>query len=482
MRPRLIPTRTRLSTRIGYGFIATLVALLAIQAGVFTWAVSRRDRLSDEKQAGRLAETERVSQLLTGALTKTSGLDIGRFLGQFDLDLFVVMKDGRVFGTPDASVDVRGAVAQMNDGRDTIPEPWRVSRLAASPILIDGHLVGVVASQPQAMWHELGPGMTVTAIALTLVATFVSSTLVVGPIRRRIEQLQHAARRLGEGDLTARASTDGVDEIAALSRTFNSMADDLATRASALETSDRVRRQLIADVSHELMTPLTAVIGLLDTMLMPEVLLTESQRLRNITVAMRQARRLERLIGDLLEVARLEAGGGGLAREQFQAADLVVDVRERHERALREKQVRFVAHVEPTDLCIDADPFRLEQAIENLMVNAIRHTPHGGRICLSVVEDNAGVVISVHDSGEGIAPDHLPFVFDRFYKAASLDGTASSGSGLGLSIVKAIVTRHGGSVDAVSEPGCGTTISVRLPPSRSAGSATMTPVPRGVSQ
>src|SRR5437764_1154277 len=236
------------------------------------------------------------------------------------------------------------------------------------------------------------------------------------------------------------------------------MANELAKRAGALEASDRVRRQLIADVSHELMTPLTAVLGHLETLSMPEVRLDDEMRLRHVAIATREAQRLERLIGDLLDTARLEAGGGDLDIQPVATREVFTEVVAHHEIDCRTRNIRFVCSVAWDAEVIRADPFRLEQALENVTANAIRHTPDGGQIELKAERVGPDVALIVTDSGEGIAPEHLPLIFDRFYKTASVKGIASRGSGLGLSIVKAIVTRHRGHVSATSTLGVGTTI------------------------
>lgn len=456
-----------LSARISLGFIGMLAAVLVIQAALIAWAMNRREASGDSRRAARLAYTGAIAATLATELRRDPRLDLEGFVDRYPYGIALIMRDGRTVGADWSEIDKRGAVARMNEGRNDIPEAWRVGDFAASPITIDGTLQGAVASLPPPLWREVGPWMAATIIMLVLGGSVTLSLVVMRPVRRRITALQEAARRLGDGDLTARAPVVGADEITQLSRTFNVMADDLSARASALETSDRLRRQLIADVSHELMTPLTAVTGRLETMLMPEVRLSPQQRERNLTVAMREARRIERLIGDLLDAARLEGGGGHLSPELFPVADLFSDIQTRHERAVQARHIRLETRVVPEDLAIMADPFRLEQALENLVVNALRHTPHGGSVRLTARREGGEVVLTVSDSGEGIPPEHLPFVFDRFYKATSADGTASPGSGLGLSIVKAIVTRHGGRVSAESTPGQGTTISVTLPVPRS---------------
>ena len=452
-----------LFARISGGFIAMFAVVLTIQVFFFVRAIDLRESGVEADHARRLALTERTARELSAALDASPSLDIERFVKSAGGNVVVILRDGRVAGAADSSIDVRGAVARMNEGLREVPQAWRAGRTAAAPIMVRGELIGVVGSPPRPIWLDLGPRTAARSIALVLVGTLVSSFLIVGPVRKRIAALRNAARRLGGGDLTARADAAGSDEVSELARAFNRMADDLAARASALETSDRLRRQLIADVSHELTTPLTSVIGLLDTMLMPEVRLTDAQRERNLKVAIREARRLERLIGDLLDVARLEAGGGRLTLEWFPIADVFNDVQLRHERALSARGIRLAASVRPEHLLVYGDAFRLEQALENLVANAARHTPDGGRISLGATVAAGTALLTVSDSGEGISPEHLPYVFDRFYKASSADGTASPGSGLGLSIVKAIVTRHGGQVRASSDAGRGTTVSIELP-------------------
>jgi signal transduction histidine kinase len=287
--------------------------------------------------------------------------------------------------------------------------------------------------------------------------------LIVGPVRSRIRELQRAAARLGSGELTARAREDGADEVAELARAFNAMADELQHRAGALQASDRARRQLIADVSHELMTPLTAILGHLETLSMTEVRLDDAKRLQQIAITTREAKRLERLIGDLLDMARLEAGGGELDIQAVETRDLFEQVAAHHEHDSRTRNIRFTTAVDAGAEMLSVDPFRLEQAIENVTANALRHTPNGGTIELRAERVGNTVTVTVTDSGEGIAPEHLPHIFDRFYKTASAKGMASRGSGLGLSIVKAVVARHGGRVSATSEVGVGTTIRIELP-------------------
>jgi two-component system sensor histidine kinase BaeS len=321
----------------------------------------------------------------------------------------------------------------------------------------------VVGIAPRTAFEQYGWMVIAIDIGVLAAGTLTLVVLLFRPVRRRIRVLQDAARRVGRGDFAARAREEGHDEVTELTRAFNSMADELSKREAALDASDRARRQLLADVSHELMTPLTAVLGHLETLQMTELRLDDERRLRHVAVAQHEARRLERVVGDLLDTARLEAGGGSLDIQIVSVATLFEQVMAPYEHEALERHVQIACRLAAPDLAVDADGFRLEQALKNVTANALRHTPNGGRVTLGAQAEDGELVLTVTDSGEGIAEEDLPLIFDRFYKASSARSVASHGSGLGLSIVKAIVKRHGGTVAASSGVGRGTTIILRLP-------------------
>jgi signal transduction histidine kinase len=221
---------------------------------------------------------------------------------------------------------------------------------------------------------------------------------------------------------------------------------------------------MMADVSHELKTPLTAMRGYIETLRMPEVALDAERRDRYFETIDRETRRLERIVRDLLDLARYEHGGVVLQRRVFDIERLFDNVVGRHERDAQAKAVAIHIHVEPRADQVVADPDRIEQAVENLVSNALRHTPSGGTIALGASHADGVAMLTVSDSGGGIAPEHLPHVFERFYKVDAARASESTGSGLGLSITKAIVERHGGTIRVTSEPGR-TTFTILLPQS-----------------
>jgi signal transduction histidine kinase len=452
----------RLSARVALGYLALIAGVLTVQAVVLV-------RLVDQSDATNSLElNQAMAATLSRDFAADPHLDLDKALVRLDRAeaVFVIMKDGRV-GSPRKAIPAgvtESVRAQFREPiTDAVLRGWAVSRYRGVPVVVDGLVIGALGTVPLTTVERYGTTIAGLGAALLVVGAFVASVLIVGPVRSRIRELRGAAARLGAGELTARARDDGADEVAELARAFNAMADELQRRAAALDASDRARRQLIADVSHELMTPLTAILGHLETLTMTEVRLDDEKRLQQIAITTREAKRLERLIGDLLDMARLEAGGRELDIEAVETRDLFEQVAAHHEHDCRTRNIRIVTSVAGGAEVLSVDPFRLEQAIENVTANALRHTPDGGTIELRAERAGETVAVTVTDSGEGIPPEHLPHIFDRFYKADQARTGTASGSGLGLSIVRAIVQRHGGTVTAANAPGGGAMFEFLLP-------------------
>ncbi len=343
-------------------------------------------------------------------------------------------------------------------------------RAETAVITVNGTEAGTVfvpAEAPPvffAVW-EVGPTLAWFALGLLGVGAAVTALVIFRPTHNRLRALEEAATALGQGRTDVRAVEGGGDEVSSLARTFNRMAEDLEGRAAALGASDRARRQLLADVSHELMTPLTAIRGYTETLAMDDLPLDASTRGRYLAIIGEETQKLEELIGDLLDLARLEGGGGTLAFKDVSVAELFGRVLDRHGPLIRDHRIAVVRRIDPDDLEVRGDPQRLEQALQNLASNALRHTPDGGAIQLSGAAAADGIHITVADSGQGIPPEHLPRVFDRFYKVdpSRSVSSASAGSGLGLSIVQAIVEQHGGRIAASNAREGGAVFEIVLP-------------------
>jgi signal transduction histidine kinase len=468
--------------RIAAGFVVFLAATLAVQVALFLWIVARGEGDVPARSLETFASLVASDVASEVDANRAAQLDhhLTERYGSLPRTIWAVLDTGQVvagkWGPPPPGL-VRAMFGRM---RGEIPpgpprelppqsavERFRMRRRPAfAPVVLHGRVRGMVvveAGRPSAtLWQEMGPVLLLVAGGLIVGAGALAAVLIFGPAHRRLRGLTEAARRFGAGDPVARASEAGGDEITGVARAFNQMADDLSERAAQLQASDRARRQLLADVSHELMTPLTAIRGYLETLSMPDLALDESARRRYLDIVSEETLRLEQLIGDLLDLSRLEAGGGSLDIAPVNVTDLFHRVIDRHGYAAHEKGVVLTAET-PPGLTLAADKIRFEQALQNLAANALRHTPTGGRVELTASGDGRGVTVRVSDTGEGIAPEHLPHVFDRFYKVDAARAETGAGSGLGLSIVKAIVERHGGRIDVRSTPGAGTTFEIFLP-------------------
>ena len=324
----------------------------------------------------------------------------------------------------------------------------------------DGSLLGTLVLVPAAGVERGGAhrpfGMAfdlrllIAAFAAALAALALSwwlSRRILEPV----EALRLAARRLGRGDLSSRVTVTSADEIGELSRAFNAMAEGLARQES-------LRRTLMSDVAHELRTPLTnlrcQIEAIEDGLLVPTVETVRSLR--------EEVLLLSRLVEDLQTVAVAEAGRLSLERAPVALRDLVEGAMESLTAVAAERGITLVSTV--SDLpALEADPTRIGQVLRNLLTNAATATPRGGRVEVAAEVDGHRVAVTVSDSGGGIAPEHLPHVFERFYRVDPSRARATGGAGLGLAIVKGIVEAHGGSVEARSEPGRGATFRFTLP-------------------
>jgi len=285
------------------------------------------------------------------------------------------------------------------------------------------------------------------AIAIGAVLMWLLATRITRPV----EALTTAVRKMEGGDLSPRVAVRGADEIAALAHAFNGM-------ATALDRSQALRRQMTADVAHELRTPLAnlraQVEALEDGLLKPDGAALASLH-EEVAI-------LARLVDDLQQLADAESGALKLEPVPVAAREALETAAAGFQTAAAAGRVAIEVDADPS-LTARADPLRLGQILRNLAGNALTYTPPGGRVRLSAAANGAGIVFTVEDTGAGIAPEHLPHVFERFYRADPSRSRATGGAGLGLAVVRQLVVAQGGSVTAASEPGRGTRMTFTLP-------------------
>ena len=476
--------------RIGLGFILFLAITLVLQVALFIYVAGTTEGGMPARMGRDFAEL--VAAEFEAALARDPQLDLRQYAEQRVNELHrpaaIIFPDGSAVAPNGTQIprNVRfpgpfrrrgpdgrrvGPPPRPPDGAMMERTPFGAPRRGPvmAPIEHNDQIVAVVWVPPltglRRVAEEIGLPLVIGALLLLIGGTAIAALVIFRPAQARLRAVEEAARRFGEGDLSARAPEIGGDEVAAVATAFNRMAADLAARQAQLVEADRARRQLLADVSHELMTPLTAIRGYAETLGLPQFLPASNEGQRAVKVIHEEGERIERLVKDLLDLARFEAGGMSLALENVDVDEIFERVSERHAQPAQEKGVTIQVESSEDDIRLVGDPHRLEQAVQNLASNALRHTPPGGRIRLAASREGGIVKITVADNGVGIPEQHLPHVFDRFYKADQ--ARSQSGSGLGLSIVKAIVERHGGTVSVRSRQGVETVFEIVLPAERS---------------
>lgn len=302
-------------------------------------------------------------------------------------------------------------------------------------------------------WHDIPEGLlgaVVVASVVGMIGGAVASWLLVSPMTKLVT----AARDIGAGNLTTRvALSRSSQEIDELANAFNKMAEDLQ---QAAET----RNNLLADVSHELRTPLTVLEGNLRAAL-DHVVDLDDERIANLYS---QTDHLIELVNDLRELTLAESAQLPLNRQPTDIADLIRETITVFEPLAEEDNVALTVDLPESVPLMDVDSARIRQVLHNLLANAIYYTPEGGTVTVSLQANQDSLQIAIQDSGEGIAPEQITHIFDRFYRTDPSRSRESGGSGLGLAIVKAIVETHRGQVRAESDGlGQGSRFTITLP-------------------
>jgi signal transduction histidine kinase len=358
-------------------------------------------------------------------------------------------------------LDAAGCVIGPTDSEYNAGECLPARQVAkGEAVVVNDQTVGTViqtgvlpARDPaeEAFLVRTGHGLLWGTIGATIVALllgFALSRNLTRPLRR----LTEAIHKMAAGDLEQRVDIRSHDEIGELAGAFNSMSSQLAQ-------SNQARRQMTADIAHELRNPLMVMTGYIEA-LRDGVLRPTPER---FDMMYEEAQHLQRLVADLRILSLADAGELPLTRQNAAPESLLSRVAEAYGPAAEKAGVRLVvtpASAPLPEVFVDVE--RMVQVLANLVTNALRHTPAGGAVTLGAQREGHSVVLTVSDSGEGIAPDVLPRIFDRFYRA---DNARQNGdeSGLGLAIVKSIITNHGGGISAASEVGQGSTFTIHLP-------------------
>jgi signal transduction histidine kinase len=362
---------------------------------------------------------------------------------------------------PFTLTDTQGNVIVPN-GRyrlgDRVPESDLVLGV---PIREDGHVIGILVpirapfeGNPREVQfierinRTLFYGALLSALIALLLAIFLSRTLT-----RPIRELTRATHAVSRGDLSQQVPVRSDDELGELAAAFNKMSSELARSTNA-------RKQMTADIAHELRTPLSLILGHAEAV--HDGVLPPTRE--NFELIREEAARLGHLVDDLRILSLADAGELKISLQRIELAELLREVAALYQYQAERKNIKLEVEIAASLSSVEVDPGRMTQVLTNILNNALRHTPEGGRILISAKEIDTHIELAVEDSGPGLDAEDLPRIFDRFFRTdSSRQRESSGGSGLGLTIARSIVQAHGGQISAECEAGKGLKVIITLP-------------------
>ena len=461
----------KLWVRLSLAFAMVILIGLVIAASLANWQVNRQFRrfVADDvvAEAGLL---DRLSDYYAShhgwggidTLLSRTGQRPESTEGGPNRGGPMMMGSGRTPRLPVVIADAGGTIiydrAQNHGHRLS-----RAEKRRAAPIQVEGETVGYlfVAAPQRNDLSRAAQGFLAQVNRFFLQAGLIAAGLgillgltVARGVAAPLGQLANAARQISRGRLKQQVAVKGPEEVADLAHAFNDM-------SIALEEGEQLRRNLMADVAHELRTPLSVLQGNLRAILDDVYPLEKSE----VSRLYDQTRLLSRLVNDLHELAQAEARQLPLNLQPTNLATLLTGIAETFAPIAESESVALQTDLAQAIPSVEADPVRLRQVLHNLLINALRHTPTGGTINLGLTATAQAVQLTVSDSGEGIPPTHLPYIFNRFYRADPARSRDSGGTGLGLAIARAIVEAHGGQITVTSSgiAGEGSQFTIELP-------------------
>ena len=337
---------------------------------------------------------------------------------------------------------------------------------------LEGYVYVVLGGQTyDALSRDIGSSYVgkisfLVTIAIVL-ATATIGLLVFGLLTRRLKKLSEEMRRVSDSgfDVIPKielASKSG-DEIDQLAHSFVTMSARIKDQLEQLKENDNLRRELVTNISHDLRTPLSAIQGYIETLIIKGKTLSEEDRDRYLRIARRNTVRLGILIGDLFELSKLDSASVTPQLEKFSVPELVQDIAQEFQLEAEKKKITLSIDLDTSSAYTIGDIGLIQRVLENLVRNAIRFTPAGGEVTLSIAERPQTVAVAVSDTGPGIADKDIPRIFDRFYRSEQGEEARSDSSGLGLAIVKRILDLHESRITVVSKVDAGTRFEFELP-------------------
>lgn len=405
-------------------------------------------------------------------------------------EVYLLDTDGRILGhgledgeVIRQTVDI-APIQRLIDGQVRLPvqgdDPRNFSDrkvFSAAPVVDDGMIVGYLyvilgGARYEAVAGDIGglyAGRVMAVGAAVIVATAaILGILVFSLLTRRLKRLSGRVAELGQqapegaGEQPTLAPQDG-DEIDRLAAAFTAMSGKIDEQFHQLRENDRLRRELVANISHDLRTPLSAMQGYIETLILKREQLTAEQQQRYLEIARRHTVRLGSLIGDLFELAKLDSASVTPQVEAFSLSELAHDIVLEFQLEADKRDIALSVRRTTGAGLTRGDIGLIQRVLENLVRNAIRFTPAGGEILLDIEENTRSVTVAVSDTGPGIPAEDIPHIFDRYFQSDQDEETRADSSGLGLAIVKRILDLHDSTINVVARAEAGTRFEFDLP-------------------
>ena len=306
----------------------------------------------------------------------------------------------------------------------------------------------------------------VRALVLSAVAVGIVGLVLFTLLTRRLQRVARSVREFEQGKYDTRLDASAKDEIGELARAYNRMADTIAANLDKLRQTDSLRRELIANVSHDLRSPLTSIQGYVETLMMKQDSLSSEQIREYLQIVLSDATKLNEMVHELFELSKYEARQMEPKLERFSLTELIQDVVVKYRTRAEQRQVSLVALLPEKLFFVLADINMIERVLSNLIENALAHTPGDGQVTVELQEEDGRAQVRVIDSGTGIDKRDVPFIFDRFFssgRSGRNEAGSRRGSGLGLAIAQKIAGLHGSLIQVDSEPGRGSVFYFQLP-------------------